>query len=167
MKVRTKISKAEDTVRVQAQLVALLPDLMKGKEFDCTIETHKERRSLNANDYSWVLQDKIAQVLNRKVDDIHAEMVLQYGVKHYYSIAKEALESAVRLFDYYEIKGESAVGDKVFVHIKAGVGTHLYNTQEMSKFLDGVVQEAKDLGIDTRTPKEIAEMKSLWKTGEE
>ena len=166
MKVITKISKPEDTVRVQSQLVALLPELAKGKEFDCTIETHREKRSLNANDYSWVLQDQISKALNRRIDDLHKEMVLQYGVKNFYSIQKEALESAIRMFDYYEIKGESEVNGKTFVHVKAGIGTHLYDTKEMAKFLDGVVQEAKDLGIETKTPKELAELKSLWKSGE-
>ena len=69
-----------DTMKVQAQLLGLLPELEKGKKFDVTIQEHRNKRSLNANNYSWVLQDKIAQALNRKVDDIHTDMVLQYGV---------------------------------------------------------------------------------------
>lgn len=166
MKVTTEIKRAEDTVRVQAQLVALLPDLAKGKSFDCTIETHKQKRSLDANNYSWQLQSQMAKVLNRKIDDIHNEMVLQYGVLETYSILKQAFESAKRLFDYFVVLGESKVNDKEFVHVRVGLGTHTYDTKEMSKFIDGVVQEAKDLGIETRTPKEIAELKSLWKAGE-
>ena len=162
MKVVTKISKPEDTVRVQSQLVALLPELAKGKVFDCTIEAHREKRSLNSNDYSWVLQNQIAKVLNRKVDDIHNEMVLQYGVMHFYSIAKEAVESALRMFDYYEIKGESQVNNKTFVHVKAGIGTHLYDTKEMAKFLDGVVQEAKDLGIETLDKRGLDQLTKKW-----
>lgn len=166
MKVTTEIKRAEDTVRVQAQLVALLPDLAKGKSFDCTIETHRKKRSLDANNYSWQLQSQIAKVLNRRIDDIHNEMVLQYGVLETYSILKQAFESAKRLFDYFVVLGESKVNDKEFVHVRVGLGTHTYDTKEMSKFIDGVVQEAKDLGIETRTPKEIAELKSLWKAGE-
>ena len=80
------------------------------------------------------------------------------------SIWKPAFESAKRVFDYYEIKGESAVNGKEFIHVKAGIGTHLYNTAEMSKFIEGVVQEAQSLGIETKTPNEIAEMMSLWET---
>lgn len=166
MKATTEIKRAEDTVRVQAQLVALLPDLAKGKSFDCTIETHKQKRSLDANNYSWQLQSQMAKVLNRRLDDIHNEMVLQYGVLETYSILKQAFESAKRLFDYFVVLGESKVNDKEFIHVRVGLGTHTYDTKEMSKFIDGVVQEAKDLGIETRTPKEIAELKSLWKAGE-
>lgn len=161
-KVTTHIKRAEDTIKIQAQLVALLPELAKGGTFDCTIEKHREKRSKNANDYSWVLQDKIAKILNRKIDDIHNEMILQYGVLETYSIKKVAFESAKRLFDYYTILGESETNGSEFVHIRAGLGTHTYNTKEMATFIDGVIAEAKELGIETKTPKEIAELKALW-----
>lgn len=165
-KITTLIAKPEDTVKVQAQLLTILEELKSGKTFDCILQEHKEKRSKNANDYSWALQDKIAKVLGRKVDDIHNEMVLQYGVIETYSIKKVAWQSAKRLFDYYQVLGESSVNDTEFIHVKAGIGTHHYNTKEMSKFIDGVVQEAKDLGIETKTPAEIAELKSLWRAGE-
>jgi hypothetical protein len=41
-------------------------------------------------------------------------------------------------------------------------GTSEYNTSEMAKFLDMVIQEAKELGIQTETPDEIARMNALW-----
>lgn len=162
----TRIKKPEDTIKIQTQLISLLPFLKDGKEFDCTIEQHREKRSKNANDYSWVLQDKIAKVINRRIDDIHKEMILQYGVKETYSIKQDAFNSAVRMFDYYEILGESVVGSVKFIHVKAGIGTHLYDSLEMAKFIDGVIQEAQNLGIETKTPDEIAKLKALWEKGE-
>jgi hypothetical protein len=32
----------------------------------------------------------------------------------------------------------------------------------MAKLIDGTVQEAKQLGIETATPDELAKMKALW-----
>jgi hypothetical protein len=40
--------------------------------------------------------------------------------------------------------------------------SHLMNSKEMSELIDGTVSEAKELGIDTRTPDEIERMKALW-----
>ena len=111
-----------------------------------------------------LLQDKIAKALKRSVDDIHKELVLAYGVIETYSIKKEAFDSAVRMFDYYEILGESSLNGKEFIHVKAGIGTHLYNTSEMARFIDGVVQEAQGLDIETKTPEELAQLKALWET---
>lgn len=161
-----EIKKISDTLNVQQHLLSLAPELEKKKIFICTIKRKTNKRSKNANDYSWTLQTTIAKATNRKVDDIHTEMVLQYGVIETYSILKEAFDSAVRIFDYYKIQGESQVNGKTFIHIKAAVGTRFYDTKEMYHFVEGVIAEAKDLGIETRTPKEIAEMMSLWEKGE-
>ena len=41
-------------------------------------------------------------------------------------------------------------------------GSHTYNTEEMSKLIDGTVQEAKDLGIETMTRTQIERMMQLY-----
>ena len=35
----------------------------------------------------------------------------------------------------------------------------------MSIFIDGVVQEAEQLGIETKTPEEIERLKRMWNNG--
>ena len=143
--------------------ISMLSAKIKDKPYSVEIKEYKPKRSLDANSYSWVLQDKIAKKLNRRIDDIHREMVLQYGVLEVVSVKKEAVGSIIRFCDYYEILGESELNGKIFTHIKCGLGTHLYNTSEMSKFIEGIVNEAQELGIETKTPDEIAELESLWR----
>ena len=104
----------------------------------------------------------IAKATNRSLTDIHNQMVLDYGVVEVYSILKPAFESAKRMFDYFEVLGEGVVNGKEFIHVKAGIGTHHYNTKEMSRFIDGIVQEAKNLGIETMTPNELERLKAIW-----
>lgn len=160
------VKSVEDTIKIQEILVEIIKELKNGKSFDVVIKRHRNKRSKNANDYSWALQNEIAKALNKSISEVHKQMVLDYGVLETYSIVKEAFESAKRIFDYFEILGESSVGNKTFIHVKAGIGTHAYDTKEMSVFIDGVIQEAKSLGIETKTPNEIKEMKSLWEKGE-
>lgn len=154
-----------DTLLVQNALIQIIPELDSGKEFDVEIKRHREKRSKNSNDYAWLLQDKIAKATGKGLDEIHEQMVLDYGVTETYSIKKCAFESAKRVFDYFKVLGESSVNDNEFVHVRVGIGTHLYDTKEMSDFINGVVQEAQNLGIETKTPNEIAEMLSLWEQG--
>lgn len=160
-----EIKNQADLIKVQAYLLEILSDINSGKVFDISIKQHREKRSKNANDYSWVLQDKIAKATDKGVDEIHRQMVLDYGVIETYSILKEAVPSAIRLFDYYKKLGESEVNGKTFVHIRAGVGTHLYDTAEMSHFINGIIQEAQQLGIQTKTPAQVAELLNLWEQG--
>ena len=41
-------------------------------------------------------------------------------------------------------------------------GSSDYDTAEMSQFIDGIISECKDQGIQTMTPNEIEEMKQKW-----
>ena len=160
-----QIKRKEDTLRIQTALFEIIKDIEAGKTYDVEIKEHKEKRSKNANDYSWVLQDKIAKALNMSLDEIHTQMVLDYGVVETFSIKAEAFDSAKRVFDYFKILGESEAKGSKFIHVRAGIGTHHYNTSEMATFINGVVQEAQQLGIETKTPAELAELMDLWKQG--
>ena len=159
---KMQIRNNTDLLELQAQLYKVAQELQEGKTFDVTIEQHREKRSINANNYSWVLQDQISKILGISIDAVHNEMVLQYGVLETISVVEEAWESAKRLFDYCKEMGRSNLNGKTFVHARVGVGTHLYNTKEMSCFLNGVVQEAKDLGIQTLEDKQLEEMINRW-----
>lgn len=163
---KMNIRNRADLIKAQSALFDIVSEVEKGKSFDFEIKAHREKRSKNANDYSWALQSQIAKAVNRSLDEIHEQMVLDYGVVETYSIKAEAFQSAKRLFDYFKVLGESEVKGVKFIHVRAGIGTHHYDTAEMATFIDGVVQEAQQLGIDTKTPDEIAEMMSLWQQGE-
>ena len=50
------------------------------------------------------------------------------------------------------------------VCIRAYYGSSTYNTQQMTRLIEHLVGDAKDLGIQTETPEEINNMLSLWET---
>ena len=41
-------------------------------------------------------------------------------------------------------------------------GSSEYNTAEMAHFIDHIVEEAQELGIETATPDELERMKQEW-----
>lgn len=43
-------------------------------------------------------------------------------------------------------------------------GSSEYDTAEMAHFIDSIVEEAKELGIETSTPDELERMKQEWGT---
>ncbi|MFQ8836333.1 MAG: hypothetical protein ACLR8L_00235 [Oscillospiraceae bacterium] len=49
--------------------------------------------------------------------------------------------------------------------IRAYYGSSRYNAKQMGRIIDLVVEDAKDLGIETLTPDELARMNLEW--GEE
>jgi hypothetical protein len=130
----------------------------KEKVFE--IQEYKEKRSLNANAYAWLLIGKIADVMRLSKEDIYLKMLKDYGQSEVISLLSDV--NIEGYFKYYEKFGESSLNGKKFSHYKIYKGTSQYNTHEMSIFIDGVCQEAVQLNIDVKTPEEIERLKRLW-----
>ena len=160
-KMKIILKSDKDAAQAIIAITSLVPHLAD-KPQEIEIKPYKEKRSLNANSYSWVLQTAIAQKLNARLDAVHKDMILNYGVVEVVSVKKSILASVIRTFDYYEILGESELNGTTFTHIKVGIGSHLYNSAEMAKFINGIISECDELGIEHRTPEEIAELNALW-----
>jgi len=132
---------------------------------DCSIDVKKwrEKRSLTQNAYAWVLITKIAQCISPPMskEDVYVDMLKHYGQGGMVTIIKDKSEDILRAFDYYEITGEKEAKGKAFLTVKVFVGSSKYDSGEMSVFVSGIVEEAKDLGIETMTPQEIARLENV------
>lgn len=140
------------------QIIQWLYNQDKDKRFD--IKEHKEKRSLNANNYAWKLITEIANVLRKPKEEVYLEMLKSYGQCEMISIVSSV--DVKGYFKYYEEAGRSFLNGKEFTHYKIYKGSSEFNTKEMSVLIDGIVQEAKNLDIETMTPTQLAELKSLW-----
>ena len=140
------------------QIIQWLYNQDKDKKFD--IKEHKEKRSLNANNYAWKLITEIANVLRKSKEEVYLEMLKSYGQCEMISIISSV--DVKGYFKYYEEAGRSFLNGKEFTYYKIYKGSSEFNTKEMSVLIDGIVQEAKNLDIETMTPSQLAELKSLW-----
>lgn len=141
--------------------LSALTELADGKTYDVTIKQHREHRSLDSNAYAWSLITQIADALLANKQQVYEGMLVKYGQSETVSVLSSINISGY--FKYYAAVGNSTLNGKEFTHYRVYKGSSEFDTKEMSVFLDGIVSDAQDLGIDTRTPDEIAEMKSLWK----
>lgn len=145
------------------------------QEITFTIKKRVEPRSLNANNYAWALIDQLAVVLRMDKDDLYEQLLRQYGSSETYT--DEAGNEAVVMFSlredvpprrvarHYAEIGEGFVGGRRFLHYRAIKGTSEYSTKEMSVFLDGIIYECQQVGIETATPEELSRYKEDWGHG--
>lgn len=127
-----------------------------------TIKKHREKRSLNANSYCWVLLNEMANVLRTSKEEVYLQMLKRYGQVSVVSVVEDATPTFLRAIKYYDIFNSSELNGKVFNHIKVYAGSSTFDSKEMAIFIDGVVSECKELGIETDTPDEIARLKASW-----
>lgn len=131
---------------------------------DLVIETkrYSEKRSLNANAYFWVLCDKIAQKLNTTKEAIYLMELSRNGVWVDIDVHRDAVPMLKTKFRYTEEFIEDDLGDNPVVTVRCYFGSSHYTKAEMSRLIDGIVQEAKQQGIDTWTPDEISRAIAAW-----
>lgn len=149
------------TVNEDAAAKNLYDDLHEADKLSIKIDKYREKRSLNANAYAWKLLTEIANIVRSSKDDVYFEMLKRYGQSEIISVlAHIPIGEYVK---YREEAGESKLNGKLFKHYKVYKGSSEFDSREMSIFLDGVVSEAKEMGIQTMTPDEVARLKSLWR----
>ena len=141
----------------------LMVDELKDREkLSIEVKPYRVKRSLNANNYAWKLLTEIADVVRSSKEEIYLLMLKRYGQSELISVRSDV--PIGNYIKYCEEAGESKLNGKMFTHYRVYKGSSEFDSREMSIFIDGVVSEAKNLGIQTETPSEIARLKSLWQT---
>lgn len=136
---------------------------LKDKEnLDITIKQHREKRSLDANAYCWVLLQKLAEVLKTDKDLLYEDMICRYGVFTHIVVKPSMVERVKEEWRAVRELGEVTINGKTGIQLQCYFGSSTYNTKEMSVLIDGIVNECKDQEIETLTPEEIADMKRKW-----
>lgn len=156
------IEPTNDTTHTMYKLIQEYKN--SNKPYECEIQPKKQKRSLNANAYAWTLLTKIADLLRTSKEEEYLNALKKYGQSQVVSVVKEGVELLKRSVKYCEEWQESELNGKTFVHIKVFTGSSEFDTKEMAIFIDGIVSDCKDLGIETMTEKEINHLKELWGT---
>jgi hypothetical protein len=131
----------------------------------------KKPRSLDSNAYFHVLVRKLAQAQSPPVSLARCKnmMIAAYGQPDEIDGQPVIIKSNLPPTKMYEqeylhtgcIKVTVENGHEVFFY-RVYRPSHTYNSKEMSKLIEGTVQECKDAGIETATPDELQRMAQLW-----
>lgn len=143
-------------------------DELKNADISVEIKKYREIRSKSANAYFHVLVNKIAAERGGKDDDVKRELVLDYG-----AIARDAdgltvgfkLPASVdvdTIYPYVKCFDTRTENGKVFNCYLVYKQTHFMDSKEMARLIDGAIEAAKELGIETDTPEQLAQFKKEW-----
>lgn len=139
---------------------------MKPKKYSVEIKEYRERRSLDANAYMWKLLDEMAAVLGREKEDLYLEYIRKYGLFKDFTLTEDEAKTFQvawpRLGTGWPTEQVDFSPDGENVVIRAYYGSSQYNTKQMSRLIDKVVEGAKDLGIETMTERELSLLKEEW-----
>lgn len=141
-------------------------DSLRDRLLDVDLKAHRQKRSLDANGYMWVLVDKIAQAMKADKLEIYREAIRHIGgVSEPICVRNRAVD-AIR--ESWQARGLGWITDTQPSKVKDCTtvilyyGSSTYDTRQMSLLIDHLVQDAKALGIETDTPEKLRQLQAEW-----
>ena len=126
------------------------------------LKPYKQKRSLSANAYAWVLMDKLADKLRTTKEEIYRHIIEQVGV--FEEIKVTSPEAGQRFKRVWQNNGlgwlTKTIDDTT---ILAYYGSSTYDTKQMARLIDYLQEECKEQGIETRPQWEVDAMLKEWK----
>ncbi|WP_462305192.1 hypothetical protein [Acidaminococcus massiliensis] len=148
-----------------AELSEAANSLKKGKGWEVEFKRVRMKRSLSANAYAWVLIDKLAHKLGLPKQDVYRDHIRLYGT---FQMLRMKAEAVKRFREIWESNGIGYVAEALSekngeTEILAYPGTSQYNTAEMARFIDGLVTECCEQGIETMEPERLKSLVEAWR----
>jgi hypothetical protein len=141
-------------------------DELHETDVDVTVKKHREKRSLDANAYFWVLVDRLAEKTRIPKTDIYRRYIREIGSNHEMVCV---IDSAVKkLRNGWEHNGLGWQTDTMPSRIPGCTnvilyyGSSTYNTRQMSHLIDMAVQDCQEQNIETLSPEKLAGMMEEW-----
>lgn len=139
------------------------------KEKKYEIKEYKEKRSLDANAYAWVLLGKLQDKLHIPKEEIYRDLIRNIGSYEVVPIKDEAVD---KFRQAWSKNGLGWITDTTksklegYTNVLAYYGTSIYNRTEMTRFIDLLIQECEQLGIETKSQAEINSLLESWDKNE-
>lgn len=129
---------------------------------DVEIKKHRERRSLDANAYCFVLCQKIAEKIHSTKELVYQKFIKEVGQFEIMPIKSEAVN---RWIEVWQSKGlgwcaEVLEDSKLpgYKKVISYYGSSVYDVREMSVLINEIVTMCHELEIETRPEEEIKSM---------
>lgn len=141
-------------------------DKFKDADLDIEVKKHRERRSKNANDYLWVLCEKIAKEQGIGSVEVYRHEIESVGVYEDMAVKEERIPRWCEVWQSKGLGWFCKVVDNSFTgykRVRCFYGSSTYDSAEMSRLINNTVEDAKALGIETATPAELARLIEEWR----
>ena len=138
----------------------------KGKKLSVEVKPHRNKRSLDANAYCWILCDKIAQVIGSTKEEVYRKVIRDVGVFEMISIHSYNVDGFICKWSdrglgwIVDILEEDEYNNDTI--LMCYFGSSVYDTEEMARLINELVNQAQELEIETRPHEEIDSLLKNW-----
>lgn len=106
---------------------------------------------------------KIAEAIHTDKWSVYLMMLERYSPVFTHIIVRpEAVERVMGEWRTVKVLGPIQVNGSSGIQLQCYFGSSTFDSKEMASFIDGIVSECKEMGIETLPPDEIERMRREW-----
>ena len=143
-----------------------LENVKQGKQYTVEIKEYRETRTRTANNFLWSCLDKCAEKLHTTKEELYRKYIPSVGTFRDWDLPEDKVGTFCHAWESQGIgwvtERVDYAGDGNLITIRAYYGSSTYTKKRMSRLIDMVVEDAKELGIDCMTEKERALLIDKW-----
>ena len=163
-----KTHKAKISLLIDTKQLDIIEELKNDEKLNISLKKYRKHRSLNANSYFWKLLQELCELAEIDTVEEYKRRIKELGIFRQFKIEKDNIKTFEKMWTaqgiawFCEIADTTYIGDTEFKIINAYYGSSSYNSKQMARLIDGVVQDCKVYGIETKPQAEIDSLLKEW-----
>jgi hypothetical protein len=146
---------------------------LKGLKLKITANKEIKRRSLNANNYFWKLLQELCELAEIDTIEEYKRRVKELGIFRRFRLETENIKTFEKMWTaqgtawFCEVADTDYIGNIEVKIINAYYGSSSFNSKQMRRLIDGLIQDCKAYGIETKNPNELKSLLESWGKNEQ
>lgn len=141
---------------------------LKDIKLSIQVKKWRKKRSINANNYFWKLLSEYSEEKNVDTIEEYKERVKRLGIFRRFRIEDKDKKTFEIMWQdkgiawFCETADTEYIGDIEFKIINAYYGSSSFNSKQMSRLINDLVEDCKEVGIETKPQAEIDSLLKEW-----
>lgn len=145
---------------------------MRPRKYVAEIKEYREKRSLDANAYCWVMIGKLAAAMSTPWSTVTPEEIYREAIKDVgdnYEVMPVRDDALERWKAIWSGHGIGWICDELgpsklrgYTNVRCFYGSHVYDKSQMSRLINIIVEECKLQGVETLSDRELSLLKEEW-----
>ena len=163
-----KTHKAKISLLLDTKQLDIVEELRNEDKLNIELKKYRKHRSLDANSYFWKLLTELCELVELDTVEEYKRRVKELGIFRQFKIEKDNIKTFEKMWTaqgiawFCEVADTTYIGNTEFKIINAYYGSSSYNSKQMARLIDGVVQDCKEYGIETKPQAEIDSLLKEW-----
>ena len=161
---KTKISLLLDTKKLDT-----IEQLKNHKKLNIELKKYRKKRSNDANKYFWKLLSEYSEEKNIDAIEEYKERVKRLGIFRISRVEAKDVDTYKKSWEnwgtawFCEIYDTEFLGGVEFKILHLYYGSSSFDTKQMSRLINDMIEDCKEVGIETKSPKEIKSLLEQWR----